>query len=231
MKLLLTIALLTLGATSTVGQQALANKPPKTFGPVKTIRYEYRGYNFNRDKTRIEELVSNGRTVIWSFTPQGRLLRSEVLEHDSRPSGTKSLYNYDVAGRLKSIVNNLLGELSFTETFEYPEAHRVKITRVFEPEKRTVVEIDDYDANGNIIKATFYSDASLDQTELYKYDDKGNPTEFVSSDGTGKQWIKETYHYEFDSFGNWTTKRDATVADAGLGIAPSATITRKITYY
>ena len=231
MKIILTVALLTLGGVPTFAQQALANKPPKIFGPVKSIRYEYRGYNFNRDKTRIEELVSNGRTVIWSLTPQGRLLSSEVFEHDGRPSGTKSLYNYDIAGRLKSIVNYLLGPLSFTETFEYPEAHRVKITRVFEPEKHTVVEIDNYDANGNIIKATFYSDGSLDQTELYKYDDKGNPTEFISSDGTGKQLIKETYHYEFDSFGNWTTERDVTVADPRLGIAPNATIKRKINYY
>jgi YD repeat-containing protein len=231
MKILLTVILFILCGTSSFGQQALTNKPPKVFGPVKSIRYELRGYDFNRDKTRIEELVSNRRTVTWSLTAQGQPLTSEVFEADGRPSGTKSLYKYDPAGRLTSIVNYLLGSLSFTETFAYPEANRVNITRVFESDKHSEVEIDDYDSKGNITKATFYEDGSLDQTEFYKYDDKGNPTEFVATDSAGKIWIKETYRYEFDSYGNWTTERDVSLANPRLGVAPKTTVTRKITYY
>jgi hypothetical protein len=231
MKTLLLVALLAISAIPTLAQQALGIRPPKVFGSVKTIRYKYRGYNFNADKTRIEELVPNGRTVIWLFTPQGKLLSSEVFERDGRSSGTKSIYNYDVSNRLTSILNYGFGSLSFTATFAYPEPHRVKITRVFEPEKHSEVEVDEYDSKGNIIKATFYSEGSLDQTELYKYDDKGNPTEFLSYDGTGKRSIKETYRYAFDSHGNWTTEWDVTLADPRLGIAPKATITRKIIYY
>lgn len=231
MKTFLSIALLALCALPTFAQRALANKPPRVFGPVKTIRYKYQGYNFNRDKTRIEELVPNGRIVIWSFDPQDKLRTAEAFEQDGRPSGSKSVYNYDPSGRLTSIVNYLLGSLSFTETFTYPEAHRVKITRVFEPDKHSVVEIDDYDSNGNIIKAAFYDDGGLDQTEFYKYDSKGNPLEFVALYDKGKRRIKETYHYEFDSHGNWTTERSLTLADPRLGIKPKTTITRKITYY
>jgi YD repeat-containing protein len=231
MKIFSTIVLFVLCGTSSFGQQALANKPPKVSGPVNSIRYEYRGYNFNRDKTRIEELVSNGRTVIWSFTAQGRLLISEVFESDGRPSGTKSLYNYDPAGRLTSIVNYLLGSLSFTETFAYPESRRVKITRVFEPHKDSVIEIDEYGRNGNITKATF-QDSDGTRTELYEYDDKGNPTKFETYDGAGKLIFKETYEYEFDSRGNWITERDRSwAADTHSGIAPTTTIRRKIAYY
>jgi len=231
MKTLVTIALLLLAETPVFTQRVLANKPPKVFGPVESLRYEYGSYNFNRDKTRVEELVSNGQKVIWSLTPKGRLVTSEIFERDGRPSGTKSVYKYDSAGRLTSIVHHLLGSHSFTEIFAYPEVRRVKITSVFESYNHTSVEIDDYDSKGNIIKRTLYTDGNLDLTELYKYDDKGNPTEFVSSDGAGKQWIKESYTYEFDAHGNWTTKREEALADPLLGIPQKTTITRRITYY
>ena len=231
MKTLGTIALLLLAETLALSQQAIANKTPKVFGPVESLHYKYGSYNFNRNKTRVEELVSNGRKVIWSFTPQGRLLTSEYFERDGRPSGTKSVYDYDSAGRLTSIVHHVLGSFTFTEIFAYPEARRVKITSVFESYNHTGVEIDDYDSKGNIIKRTFYTDGNLDYTERNKYDDKGNPTEVVRFDGAGKQWIKETYTYEFDSHGNWTTERVEALADSLFDIAPKTTITRRITYY
>ena len=107
----------------------------------------------------------------------------------------------------------------------------MKITSVFESYNHTGVEIDDYDSKGNIIKRTFYTDGNLDYTERNKYDDKGNPTEVVRFDGAGKQWIKETYTYEFDSHGNWTTERVEALADPLFDIAPKTTITRRITYY
>ena len=121
MKTFLTIALFLVCATSSFAQEALANKPPKAFGPVKTITYEDCSVTFSRDKTRIDEGVVNGRTVVWLLTAEGRLLTSEIFERDGRPSGTRSIYNYDTRGRLTSIVNYFLGPLSYTETFAYPE--------------------------------------------------------------------------------------------------------------
>jgi YD repeat-containing protein len=232
MKTFLTVALFALTATPAFAQQALANKSPKAVGPVKTITYEYYSLTFNRDKTRIDEGVSNGRTVVWLLNPQGRLLTSEVFEPDGRPSGTKSLYNYDTAGRLSSIINYLLGSLSYTETFAYPEPRRVKITRIFDFDKRPTVEIDEYDQTGNITKATFYDhDGSLEQTELYEWDGKRNPTKFEMYDGSGTPLVKQTYDYHLDANGNWTTERSRILSDPRLGIKPKATITRKITYY
>jgi len=230
MKTLLTFVLFALCATPTFAQQALANKPPKVFGPVKTIRYEYRSFNFSRDKRRIEEVLPNERTLVWSLTPEGKIIKAEVFEKDGRTSGIKSLYSYDRTGRLASIVHYPLGRSSFTETFAYPDARHVKITRIFAFDKHSTVEIDEYDEKGNITKATLRDTEGV-ETEFYKWDDKGYPTEFVTYDGAGKLIIKEIYEYDFDSHGNWTTERDRTWADPRLGIAPTATITRTIVYY
>lgn len=230
MRVFLAIVLFLFSGTSSVAQQALANKPPKALGPVKVITYEDYAVRFSRDKTRIDEGVSNGRTVVWRFTRRGNLLTSEIFERDGRPSGTKSLYKYDKRGRLASAAHYLLGSLSYTETFGYPTPRRAKITRVFEFDKRSVIEIDEYDEKGHVKKAVFQN-ADGTETESYSYDDKGNPLEFVGYDRTGKRWIKETYQYDFDSYGNWTTQREESSADARLGIPQHATIRRRITYY
>ncbi|HEY2847487.1 MAG TPA: hypothetical protein VGI80_06695 [Pyrinomonadaceae bacterium] len=214
---------------STSAQQGLANKPPEALGPVKTITYKYSSVTFSRDKTRIDEGVSNGRDVVWLFTPQGRLLSSEIFERDGRDSGTKSLYNYDSTGRLTSVVHYLLGPLSITETFTYPSVRHVKITRVFEHPKDTVIEIDEYDQAGRIIKAIFQDDEP--QTEFYKYDDKGNLQEFRAVDRSGKDLVTETYEYEFDSHGNWTKQMSKTVSRPEFGIPSSSTVDRQLTYY
>ena len=106
----------------------------------------------------------------------------------------------------------------------------MKIIRLFEPDKRPTVELDESDGKGNITKALFYDvDGNLDETELYKYDEKGNSTEFVTYNGSGKLLFKETYTYEFDSCGNWTTERNESwSADPGLGVQPKTTITRQL---
>ncbi len=232
MKLLLLIILLALSGISTFAQQAISNKPPQAFGPVKTITYKYSSVTFSRDKTRIDEGVSNGRNIVWLFDSQGRLLTSEIIEKNGRRLGNKRLYNYDSSGRLTSMIDYLFDKLSYTETFAYPAERRVKITRVFEtlPIKSTVIETDEYDEAGRITKATFQDEEGT-HTESYKYDDKGNPTEFVDADGSGKQLIKETYQYDFDRYGNWTERRSKTSAATHLGIPPTATFQRKLTYY
>src|SRR6185503_19807797 len=89
-------------------------------------------------------------------------------------------------------------------TIDYPDEHRVRAKRVFEPWKDTSIEVDEYDAKGNITKATI-KDVDGTLTETYKYDEKGNPKEFVAV-RAGQTLIRETYRYEFDSHGNWTTQ-------------------------
>ena len=150
-----------------------------------------------------------------------------MFERNGRPSGNKSVYNYDSAGRLSTIVKFRFGALSSTETFTYPEARHTKITRVFEPNHDSAIEIDEYDESGNITKATFEESADT-TTEFYKYDDKGNPTDFVATRGN-KVLVKETYQYEFDSSGNWTKKKVTTSLSSQLPL--KTTIRRRIVYY
>ena len=165
-----------------------------------------------------------------TFTPQGKLLSWDVFEKDGRPQGTRALYSYNRAGRLTSIVDYSFGSLSYTETLTYPRSRRVKITRVFELHngKSSNTEIDDYDSNGNIIKAVFREENGYESSrELFKYDDKGNLTEFKAYGGDGKIYLKETYQYEYDSYGNWTTQRAAWSVPGPL----TGITTHKITYY
>ncbi len=233
MKLFLPIFLLALSGISAFAQQAISNGPPTVFGPVATITYKYQSYTFSRDKTRIDEGVSNGRKVVWLFTAEGKLLTSEIFEEDGRSSGSKRTFNYDSSGRLISMIDYLLGRLSYTETYAYPAERQVKITRVFEPMpmSSTEVETRECDKAGHIAKATFQGEETSTRIELYKYDDKGNPTEFTETDGAGERLIKETYKYKFDKFGNWTERRTKSSSSSNLGIPPTSTTTRKLTYY
>jgi YD repeat-containing protein len=195
------------------------------------MTYRYYAVTFSVDKTRIDEGVSNGRNIVWLFDAKGRVLSSEVFEKDGRPSGTKAVYKYDAAGQLTSILNYGLGPLSYTETITYPDKKHLRIARVFEHPKDTIIETDEFDAAGNVVKATF-EDEDGTQTELYKYDNRGNALEFVGKDPLGKTWITETYQYEFDSYGNWTTRSSETIArEPHSGIPPKSVTTRRLTYY
>lgn len=232
MKLFLTIVLLALSPMTSFSQQALSNKPPTAFGPVKTIKYEYYSYEFSRDKTRIDESVPNGRKVVWLLDSKGKPVSREIFEKDGRASGSKRVYKYDSNGLLTSMTDYMFGKLSCTETFAYPAERLVRITRVFElhSTRSTEVETDEFDNAGRITKATFLDEEGT-RTESYKYDEKGNPTEFIATDRFGKQLIKETYQYEFDKNGNWTEQRSKVQAPECLGIPPATTIKRKLTYY
>jgi hypothetical protein len=233
MKIVVTLALLAVTAFPSLGQQAIANKPPKVFGPVKTIRYEYFSYNFNRGKTRIEEVFPDGRTVVYTFRPARKLISYDEFETDGRFSGTYGVYYY-TGGKLTKSHHRLLGSSSFQEDFSYLDGgRRKKATRVFVTNEPPLVEIDEYDGKGNIKRALFYDvDGILKETETYKYDGKRNPVEFASYDREGKLVFKETYEYEFDSYGNWTTQRDRRwSANPELGETRKTTITRRISYH
>jgi YD repeat-containing protein len=230
MRLFLTIIPLIFCATASIAQQAISNRPPKASGPVKIIDYGYYSENYNKDRTRIEEKGPNGQNTIWLFSPEGRLLSSEMFYEDGRPTGIRTSYSYDDKGRLASKLDYLRGTLNFTDTYTYPGERLVKKLRVFEPDKNRETEVDELDQTGNVVKATFRGMDGL-QTEIYKYDEKGNPTVLITLDGTGKQLVKETYKYEFDAQGNWITQYVETALDPRFGPSQKSTVIRKISYY
>jgi hypothetical protein len=230
MKSHLIISLFLFGGVTAAAQRGW-ERPPKAFGPVKTITWDkVISDTFSRDKTRIEETSPDGRNLVWLLTAEGRVLSAETFEKDGRPSGSKQIYNYDSKGRLTSKITHIASLGTETETFTYPADRLVKITHVSQPGKVSPTETDEYDNTGLITKATFH-DADGTRTEVYEYDDKGNPTALITLDGEGRQIRKETYKYEFDTHGNWTTKYKESFDDPRSNIPRKTTITRTISYY
>ena len=71
------------------------------------------------------------------------------------------------------------------------------------------------------------------QKQEYKYDNRGNVTEMILRDKTGKVLSREVYTYEFDEVGNWIKMVTSTaLAEGGKStIEPVATTYRTIAYY
>lgn len=89
-----------------------------------------------------------------------------------------------------------------------------------------------YDDKGNKAEWSSYnSDGSLE----YKitYDDKGNWTEESGYNSDGSIIYKITYTYEYDHFGNWTSKTTSGQVNkfGKVYLEPTFYYSRKITYY
>ena len=67
----------------------------------------------------------------------------------------------------------------------------------------------------------------------YKYDNRGNVTEMVLRDRTGKVLSREVYSYEFDEVGNWVKMVTSTAFSEGgkPALEPVAATYRTIAYY
>jgi len=67
----------------------------------------------------------------------------------------------------------------------------------------------------------------------YKYDNRGNVTEMILRDKTGKVLSREVYSYEFDEVGNWIKMVTSTAVSEGgkSTLEPVAATYRTIAYY
>ena len=101
--------------------------------------------------------------------------------------------------------------------------------------QRAVMEVVAYDIKGNKIENAYFpvAGAALTGKEVYKYDDKGNIAEMTLLNADGSLLSKETYTYEFDTFGNWTkmTTSIALIEGGKLSYEPTEVTYRMITYY
>lgn len=100
---------------------------------------------------------------------------------------------------------------------------------------RAALETASYDIKGSKTENAYFpvAGATLTGKEVYKYDDKGNITEMTLLDESGTLLGKETYAYEFDSFGNWTkmTTSVAVIEGGKINFEPTEVTYRIITYY
>jgi protein TonB len=101
--------------------------------------------------------------------------------------------------------------------------------------QRAVLESVAYDIKGTKIESAYFPvpGATLTGKEVYKYDDKGNIVEMTLLNTDGSLMSKETYTYEFDSFGNWTkmTTSVAVLEGGKLSFEPTEVTYRTISYY
>ncbi len=101
--------------------------------------------------------------------------------------------------------------------------------------QRVTLEVAAYDVKGSKIENAYYPipGSSITGKEVYKYDEKGNIIEMTLQDDKGTLLSKETYSYEFDSFGNWTkmTTAVAVIENGKVTIEPTEVTYRNISYY
>lgn len=255
--LLFASVFLVLGVRGAAAQEAIANRLPTAFGPVKTIRLESfdlkkvggkwvegekrwrTDTGYNPEKSRVEvSLYPGGRDVfrkeVYSFDAQGRLTNWDLYEVDGRHTGTKAVYTYVKGGRVSEATHYLLGSFSYKETFSYPGERRVTITSRFDFNEKPDREVHTHDAKGNVVEAIFYEEGGrLRIRESYKYDRRGNPVEFAAHGPAGSLLYKETHRYEFDARGNWVKRVTSEYSpDEGrLRLEPAQVAKRDISYY
>ena len=84
------------------------------------------------------------------------------------------------------------------------------------------------DNSNNVIK-----ESQRGKKQEYKYDNRGNVTEMVLRDKTGKVLSREVYSYDFDEVGNWVKMVTSTAFPEGgkPTLEPVAATYRTIAYY
>ena len=154
----------------------------------------------------------------------------------------------------ESVTYGAAGEITFHDTFEYDENGKKIRADYLNPDGSTrAYDVFAYDSRGYLSEVT-HSGNTLQHRDSYKYDDRGNatewsindksgkrglkvswaygddsrgmPTEFLRYDSSDKVLSKEVYTYEFDSHGNWIKSK--TRREVFVGKAP--VIETEVTY-
>jgi TonB family protein len=115
----------------------------------------------------------------------------------------------------------------------------VKLTnsagKTVEDTKRVLLETSEYDLKGTKTQNEYFpiTGSTLTGREVYKYDEKGNISEMTLMSADGSLVSKETYKYEYDSFGNWIkmTTSVAVVGNSKIEFEPTEVTYRAIFYY
>ncbi len=271
MKRLLIFGLATLSLAHHV--KAQVPKRYEVVGPVRSFRQEtaklkelkgeivegprvlIQTATFNNHGDAIERLVNNSDgSLKWkarwiarsTYDSQGR--ETERVSYDDNGKvTTRTVWVYESNGNLtKSITYGEAGEVKFCDTFEYDKnGHKIRADYMNGDGSTRGSDLFVYDSPGNLTEVT-HSEGTAQYRDTYKYDDRGNqtewsvydkngkrgrkvswgysddsrgnPTEFVQYDNSDKVVSKEIYSYEFDSHGNWIKSK--TIRKVFNGQAP-----------
>lgn len=175
--------------------------------------------SYNGGGDVLEERISNldgSRRARMSFTydPQGRLVDSKHYWGDTLISHSRTEHKVDSMGNRVKIVSRI-------------KSH--------DPDRQNAY-VSTLDKQGNSIEIVHYnSDGSIKERirNGYKYNEKGMMTERYSYNEDDSLAWKDTYSYEFDSFGNWIKETAQHWVGKGgkLKAEPPRIKKRTITYY
>jgi hypothetical protein len=270
--------LLILGFTIVALAHQVVGQVPKRYdvvGPVASFRQEtaklkevngeivegprvlIQTATFNDHGDATERLVYNsdgslkwkGKWIARStYDSQGRETE-RTSYNDNGEVTSRTVWVYEVNGNLtKSVTYGDTGEIKFYNNFEYDKnGHRIRADYMNGDGTTRGSDLFVYDSRGHLIEVT-HSKNILQYRDTYKYDERGNetewsvydrsgkrglkvswafsdqsrgiPTEFVQYDSSDKVLSREIYSYEFDSRGNWI--RSKTIREVFSGQSPVA---------
>jgi hypothetical protein len=168
---------------------------------------------------------------------------------------SRTVFIYDSSGnQTKVITYNASQEITSYSTFEYDgKGQKIRADHFNADGSTRASDVFTYDSHGYPSEVT-HSEGILQHRDSYKYDDRGNETEWAVFDKDGKRIIKvaleyrddsrgnptkflrydsndkvrsrEVYSYEFDSRGNWIKSKTTREVFGG----PASIIDTEITY-
>lgn len=118
---------------------------------------------------------------------------------------SRTVFIYDGNGnRTKVIYYGAGDEITFYDTFEYDgNSHKIRADYFNSNGSTRGNDVFAYDSHGYPSEIT-HSEGILQYRDRYKYDDRGNETEWSSYDKYGKRGLKISWGYSDDSRGNPT---------------------------
>lgn len=197
---------------------------------IKELSYNYLDeinaetiYKYNEDGNLIEENISNGIKVVYSYDSKKNKI-SEKTYDLAVAEGGRAFGSVETIVYFQYYKNNKLKEVG---------AYNFDGARVWSPPLQAHRIVYAYDSNGRIgYKTVFYEDNSIRSKARYFYDLNGVLVKEISFIDYNKVAHTYKYEYEVDDFGNWVKQvKSQRNRRNKLIFIPIETIYRTLTYY
>ena len=205
----------------------------------RTVNYQYNG---DEELVQTQELTSagTGRMTTYSYDPAGNLMQTDVSSDPDTTGNTDqtvTLYNYDAANRLDSVVtgavpSGVTGSEFPDRTTSYTynadnELTSQKITGVNGPATTDY----GYNSAGEMTSQSVVN-GSADDTTTWTYDQLGQQVSMTAPDGNASGAIAANYttNYAYDQAGHLDQVTGPPVTTASYAAQTPAT-TRPVTTY
>ena len=202
------------------------------------------------------EIMSQRRLM--KFNEKGKIIEETWYKSEAAPEN-RFIYKYDKKGNMIEVTGFIKGkdQCNHRTLYRYDEkgnqierddyypcdALSSKIVWKYDDRgnmleevfsgvdgKYGLITVNTYDAADKLIESSEGGDSeSVILKKTFKYDDKGNCTERVTSRTDGNYHLREVFRYEYDIKGNWIKRVQFT--DSGSGTIPDGIVEREIRYF